>query len=186
MRVALLARAARVPEAVDVVLHVRRGFVVDDHADVLDVEAALLHVRGHKHLDSALLELPQCVAALALFQVAVQADDRRAGPVERRDKHRGDLLRPREDERRAAVALEDWEDLALQVHHFVTLASHDDDVLCDVSVGHRTVGAAHLDVRGVLREVLRDPCLPSLYEHSFLQLSSSLASEARSSASEDF
>ena len=65
-------RPAGAADAVDVVLRVLRHVVVDDVADVRDVEAARGDVRGHEHLEAAVAEAAQGLLAFALGAVGVQ------------------------------------------------------------------------------------------------------------------
>ena len=64
-------RAAGAADAVHVALGVDRDVVVDDVADVVDVDAARGHVGGHQHADLAGLERIEGALPLALVLVAV-------------------------------------------------------------------------------------------------------------------
>ena len=60
-------------DAVHVVLGVVRHVVVDDHLDVVDVDATRHDVGGYKHVELSALKLVHHLVALRLFQVAVHS-----------------------------------------------------------------------------------------------------------------
>src|SRR5579862_5731840 len=70
-RVAALAGAAGPADAVHVVVGVVRNVVVEDMADIGDVQTARGDVRGHQQLQLALAESVERLHPLALFEVAV-------------------------------------------------------------------------------------------------------------------
>ena len=61
----------RSSDAVHVVFGVARHVVVDDHGDVVDVDAAREDVGGHEHIDLSALETIHHLVALCLLKVAV-------------------------------------------------------------------------------------------------------------------
>ena len=67
----VLAGACGAADAVDVVFGIVGRVVVDDHGDVVDVDAAADDVGGHEEVDVAGLELVHHVVALFLLQVGV-------------------------------------------------------------------------------------------------------------------
>jgi len=70
-RGALLARAARPADAVDVILGMARHIVVEDVADIGDVEPARGHVRGHEEPERAVAEAVERAGADRLVEVAM-------------------------------------------------------------------------------------------------------------------
>ena len=68
---ALGTRSPRAPDPVDVVLRLWRELVIDDHHDILNIEAARGHVGGHHDGGGAVAEGVEDALALALLLVAV-------------------------------------------------------------------------------------------------------------------
>jgi len=66
---ALLARTPRSADAVHVVFFVWRDIVIDDHLDVVDVDAPAHHISGHQHVDLAVPESAHHVFPVFLIQV---------------------------------------------------------------------------------------------------------------------
>ena len=61
----------RTADAVDIILGIVGNIVVDDHCDVIDVNASRENVRGHQHINLATLELEHHLVALRLVEVGV-------------------------------------------------------------------------------------------------------------------
>ena len=70
--VAACLRAARAPDAMDVILRMLRHVVVDDVAHVRDVESARGDVRGDEHFKSSVAETLERLLAFALGAVGMQ------------------------------------------------------------------------------------------------------------------
>ena len=75
---ALLACAARAPDAVHVIFRIVRQVEIHDQLQIIHVDAAARHVRGHEEIESARLELVHHACALRLGDAAVQTVGRYA------------------------------------------------------------------------------------------------------------
>lgn len=91
--------ARRAADAVDVVLGIVRHVVVDDQADILDVDAARHDVGGHQDLDLVVLEVEHHLLALRLLQVGVHRGHLELHALERMGQLLDLHLRRRKDDR---------------------------------------------------------------------------------------
>ena len=106
----LRLRAARAPDAMDVILRMLRHVVVDDVAHVRDVQPARGNVRGHQHLKPAGAEALQRLFALLLRAVRVQHGHGVIVALEQAHDAVGPVLRPAKDQHRVVIhALQQFE-----------------------------------------------------------------------------
>ena len=61
----------RTADAVHIVLGIVRHVVVDDHGNIIDINATGHDIRGHEHINLAALKLEHDIVALSLFKVRV-------------------------------------------------------------------------------------------------------------------
>ncbi|TYZ57671.1 hypothetical protein PybrP1_011176 [[Pythium] brassicae (nom. inval.)] len=162
---AVLARAARAPDAVRVRLDLGRQVVVDYVRDVRDVESAASDVGRHEHVAVAVSEALEALFALVLRLAAVQHRD----PEARGCEHLGDHVAlfldvDKDDDLRAVRGLllarlglvaqdsaEKLDELGL-----LLAGVQEDHALVDALVLARVL-VANLDDRWVAQERLREP-----------------------------
>ena len=132
----------------DVILRVLRHVVVDDVADVLDVQSARGDVGGHQHLEAAVTEAAQRLLPLALRAVGMQHRHQMAFAVQHRRNVIRAILGPAENEHRIVFgAFEQLDDqlVALVVGHGIER----------VPDGFSGSAAADFDRFGILQRPLR-------------------------------
>ena len=99
----LCFRAAGAPDAMDVIFGMLRHVVVDDVADVGDVESARGDVRGDEHLEFAVAKTGERLLAFALRAVGMQHGHGVVVALEQlRDAVRA-VLRPAKNQNRIVI-----------------------------------------------------------------------------------
>uniref|UniRef100_A0A182JJJ6 Uncharacterized protein n=1 Tax=Anopheles atroparvus TaxID=41427 RepID=A0A182JJJ6_ANOAO len=155
-----VAHAPGTPNAVHVLLHLRRQVEVDHLLDVGNVETAGGNGRRHQDRAAAAAEQPQGLLALVLRPVAVDAGNRVVVAIEELLQRVGRLLRLDEDQRQTVlvVAVVQRGDLPEQVQQVGALdvLLHPEDRLRDVDRGRTDApdGEENVAVEKVARQLL--------------------------------
>ena len=102
-RVAGGLRAAGAADAMDVILRMLRHVVIDDVADVRDVQSARGDVRGDEHFVSAVAKAAQGLFAFALGAVGMQHGHGVVVALEQVRDAVGAVFRAAEDDHRVVI-----------------------------------------------------------------------------------